>query len=319
MAHIIAEVCQNHVGDVEVLKDMVAAAAEAGATYVKMQTIFSEDLTHRPRFDTGKDERGNDVAIVRPYEPEFERLRGLDLPLDAHEVFVEECRKHGVHPMTTVFSRGRLPLVLRSRWSGVKVASYDCASYPLLCELRDNFEFLVVSTGASYDHEVAMAANVLRNRRFAFLHCVTIYPTPLDALHLRRMEWLRQFTPLVGFSDHTRIDRDGMTASKVALWYGADLVERHFTILDRTKTKDGPVSMGPAELYDLVEFARLPKADQEAEVRRLVPDVEPLLGQAQREMTEVELRNRDYYRGRFATKRDGIVIYNWEDVPVPAA
>ena len=319
MAHIIAEVCQNHNGDVALLKDMIAAAAEAGAKYVKMQTIFSEDLTFRPRFETGKDEQGRDVAIKRPYEPELTRLKKLDIPPEAHGTFVEICRKYGVHPMTTVFARGRLPMVRKYAWSGVKVASYDCASFPLLRELRDSFEFLVVSTGASYDREVARAAEILRNRRFAFLHCVTIYPTPLEDLNLRRMNWLRQFAPLVGFSDHTLIERDGIVAAKAALWQGADFVERHFTILDRTKTKDGPVSIDPKQLRELVEFTHLSPADQEAHVRSLVPDVEKLLGREQRELTEAELRNRDYYRGRFATKRGEKVIYNWEDVPIPAA
>ena len=141
MARIIAEVCQNHNGDVELLKDMVAQAAEAGATWVKMQSIFSEDLTHRPQFDTGKDDSGKEY-IVRPYEPEFERMTSLDLPPEAHATFVETCREHGVLPMTTIFSRGRIRLAKEAGFAGVKVASYDCASFPLLRELRDAFEFL---------------------------------------------------------------------------------------------------------------------------------------------------------------------------------
>lgn len=316
MAHIIVEVCQNHSGERKILQEMVHAAAEAGARYVKMQMIFSEDLAFRERFETGKDNKGDDTAIKRPYEPELARLKALDLTEEDHGFFVETCRRHAVLPLTTVFTRGRVGLVSRYGFAGVKVASYDCASYPLLRDLRDRFSFLVVSTGASYDHEVVAAANILRNSRFAFLHCVTIYPTPLDQLHLRRMNWLRQFTPLVGFSDHTLIERDSIIAAKAAFWQGADFVERHFTIQDRTKTKDGPVSIDPKQLKELVAFTRLDRADQERDVRSLVKDVEVLLGRETREMTEAELRNRDYYRGRFATKRGDRVIYNWEEVDI---
>ncbi len=317
MPHIIVEVCQNHSGERKILQEMIQAAAEAGAKYVKMQTIFSEDLAFRERFETGKDNKGNDIAIKRPYEPELARLKGLDLTEEDHGFFVETCRKHGVLPLTTVFSRGRVGLVYRRGFAGVKVASYDCASYPLLRDLRDRFEFLVVSTGASYDHEIATAARILRNRRFAFLHCVTIYPTPLDQLHLRRMSWLRQFTPLVGFSDHTLVERDGIIAAKAAFWQGADFVERHFTIHDRSKTKDGPVSIDPKQLKELIEFTKLTSEEQGKEVRGAVRDVEALLSRETREMTETELRNRDYYRGRFATKRGDRVIYNWEEVGTP--
>ena len=315
MAQLIVEVCQNHNGDLEILKDMVAQAAEAGAKYVKMQTIISDDLTHRPRFDTGKDENGNE-CIVRPYEPEYERMKSLDLPEDAHEVFAETCRAHGVLPMTTLFSRGRLSLVRRAGMAAVKVASYDCASFPMLRELRDAFDFLVVSTGATYDHEIARASAILKGRHFAFLHCVTSYPTAIDMLHLRRMLWLRQYAPLVGFSDHSLIERDGITASKVALWFGADFIERHYTILDRSETKDGPVSIDPTQVKELVEFSKLPKAEQTRQVKKLVPDIEPLLGAEQREMSKQELLNRDYYRGRFATRVGDDWVYNWQDTPL---
>lgn len=317
MSHIIVEVCQNHSGDRSILREMVHAAAESGAKYVKMQTIFSADLTFRERFETGKDKKGADVAIKRPYDPELTRLKALDLTEQDHGFFVETCRKYGVLPLTTVFARGRVDLVYQCGFAGVKVASYDCASYPLLRDLRDRFEFLVVSTGATYDHEIAKTANALGNKRFAFLHCVTIYPTPLDQIHLRRMDWLRQFAPLVGFSDHTLIERDGITAAKAALWQGADFIERHFTVQDRTKTKDGPVSIDPKQLRELVQFSKLDRESQGNEVRRLVKDVDALLGKETREMTEVELRNRDYYRGRFATKRGKRVIYNWEEVEIP--
>ena len=79
-ARIAVELCQNHNGDIELMKDMVAAAAEAGATYVKMQTIFIDDLTKRERFEDG----ANGKSIVRPYAPEYERLKKLDLPPEAH-------------------------------------------------------------------------------------------------------------------------------------------------------------------------------------------------------------------------------------------
>ena len=53
MTKIIAELCQNHNGDLKILKEMVHAAAEAGADYCKIQSIDSSELTHRERFDKG--------------------------------------------------------------------------------------------------------------------------------------------------------------------------------------------------------------------------------------------------------------------------
>ena len=53
MAKLIAEFCQNHNGDFDLLTKMVVAAAESGATHGKMQTIFANTVTYRPQFENG--------------------------------------------------------------------------------------------------------------------------------------------------------------------------------------------------------------------------------------------------------------------------
>ena len=40
-----------------------------------------------------------------------------------------------------------------------------------------------------------------------------------------------------------------------------------------------------------------------------------MIGQPTRELSHTELLNRDYYRGRFASRVDGEWVYNWEDKP----
>ena len=57
----------------------------------------------------------------------------------------------------------------------------------------------------------------VKDHAFTFLHCVTVYPTPLEMINLKRMEWLKQFTNSVGFSDHTLVKRDGVIAALVAI------------------------------------------------------------------------------------------------------
>ena len=79
MTKIIAELCQNHNGDVSILKKMVWSAADAGATHAKIQTMFSEDLTSRKRFEEGLiDDDGTVASIKRPYSLELQRLQGLE-------------------------------------------------------------------------------------------------------------------------------------------------------------------------------------------------------------------------------------------------
>ena len=67
---------------------------------------------------------------------------------------------------------------------------------------------------------------------FAFLHCVTKYPTPNSMMNIARINFLKQFTDDVGFSDHSNPDESGLDAAKYAFTRGATILERHFTILD---------------------------------------------------------------------------------------
>jgi N,N'-diacetyllegionaminate synthase len=316
MSVIIAEFCQNHKGDLSLLKEMVWAAAEAGATYAKIQSMLADDLTLRERFENGQWEGERQIAIKRPYLPEYERLKPMDLNDEAHWIFAEECQKAGIKPLTTVFSRSRIPFIASLGWKAVKVASYDCASLPMLGELKEHFEHLFVSTGATYNEEIEQAAHLLADHSFSLLHAVTIYPTPLNELHLRRLAYLRQFTPSVGLSDHTLVSRDGIKASVAALSLGAQVIERHFTLLGPQDTKDGPVSIRPEELKALVAFSKMDPGDLREYVAGEIPELEQMLGLPSRPLSEVELLNRDYYRGRFASRVGGEVIYNWEDRPI---
>ncbi len=321
MTQLIVELCQNHCGDRVLLGEMITAAAENGADIVKMQTIFSEDLSHRPEFDEGKTDPDGTVRIIkRPYTAEYERLKKLDLSEDDHQFFIEECKRNNVLPMTTVFSRNRVPFVASLRWPEriVKVASYDCASYPLISDLAESFDHIYVSSGATFDEEILKTALLLKNaqREFTFFHCVTSYPNTLEMCNFRRMQWLRQFTDSVGWSDHTLVARDGIRATKAAIALGANVIERHFTILTSDKTKDGPVSITPTHLRELKEFSQLPQKQQLRISQEEIPDWEAILGSETRDLTHVELLNRDYYRGRFASKTNGRWVYNWEDTDI---
>jgi sialic acid synthase SpsE len=311
---IIAECCQNHNGSREILKRMIHEAVENGADYVKIQAIRSKELTHRIRFDEGETGENGEVKVIkRPYQPELERLSKLDLSLDDEAWFVDECRRAGVGSMTTTFTRSAAREIKDMGFEAVKVASYDCASYPLLEDLKKYWSTLFVSTGATYDEEIEKAAAILQGTHYHFLHCVTLYPTPMEELHLRRMNYLRRFTPFVGYSDHTKPSDTGLWASKIALALGASCVERHYSVLGPAETRDGPVSITPSMLKELASFAALPRAERMQIVKREYPGWESTLGFSNRPLSEAELLNRDYYRGRFRSRSGEKVFFNWEN------
>ena len=313
---LIAEFCQNHNGDFETLRRMIAAAAEGGATHGKIQTIFARDLAFRPEFEEGaSDANGQALVTKRPYQPEYDRLKKLELTYEQQRAFVEECQRAGLLPLTTAFTLTSIPSIQDLGWRSVKVASYDCASYPLLEALVASFDELLVSTGASYDEEVEQAAKLLQasGKPFALMHCVTRYPTPLSEMNLRRLEWLRRLAPSVGLSDHSLVSVDGIKAVNAAIHLGARVIERHFTVLPENETRDGRVSINKEHLREIVRFSRLSPDEQRAYLQEFVPEYDIMLGSAHRALSHEELLNRAYYRGRFANNVGGEQIYNWDE------
>ncbi len=311
---LIAECCQNHNGNVEILKKQIHEAAANGADYVKIQAIRSRELTHRERFDQGvTDSSGKVIVIKRPYDAEIKRLSKLDLSLEQERWFVEECWRAGVASMTTAFTITGAREIKDLGYDAIKIASYDCASYPLLREVKQNWKTVVVSTGSTYDHEIAKAAEILNDIDLHLLHCVTIYPTPMEELNLKRMSFLRRFAKNVGYSDHSKVETTHLWASKIALALGASCIERHFTVLEKDETKDGQVSIKPHQLQELASFSKLSRFEMMEIIKKEYPDWEITLGSAQRTLSNAELLNRDYFRGRFANLVDGKFIYNWEE------
>ena len=153
---IIAECCQNHNGDINVLKQMVYEAAESGADYVKIQAIRSSELVFRDRFENGLNDKTNQKCIVRPFAPEKDRLFKLDLTLDEEKYFVDLCKSVGIKSMVTLFTWNGLYDSIDLGYDAIKVASYDCASFPFLKEIKKNWNRIFVSTGATFEKEIKL-------------------------------------------------------------------------------------------------------------------------------------------------------------------
>ena len=326
---IIAELCQNHNGDFDILSEMVSSAAKAGATHVKIQHIRPEILNFRARHEEGIIFNDKKISFKRPFKSEYERLSKLVLTDAQIKEFISFCNSEGVVPLTTCFARCDVKKIKSLGFSEIKVASYDCSSYQLIRELSEEFSHLYVSTGATYDNEVSYTAEILKkkSKSFSFLQCTTIYPTPLHLINLSRINFLRTLvnnSKNVGFSDHSSSDLNPNLASMLAIYHGASIIERHYSILPKDQTKDGPVSINEENLNQLSEFSFFNKEQQFLEFEKIGVNPDEFFSgnYVNKGLSSSELINRDYYRGRFATvlsSKDGLpnyVISNNDEIPI---
>ena len=314
--NFISELCQNHGGDKNQLINMINEAALAGSTHVKIQSIFSKDVTNRIEFERLE---SNSTYFSRPYIKEVNRLKELELSLDDHKFFIDYSHQKGLIPLTTIFTKHSAEKIAELEWpvSIVKVASYDGMSFPLIDILAYKFKHLIISTGACYDEEIIEVNNKIKekypNVKLSYLHCVTKYPQKVSDGRLLRINWLKQFSHSVGLSDHSGRDFP-IFLSKVGIYLGIDYLERHFTSRKFNETKDGPVSINKDELSNLIDFSKKDKETQLSELTNVYG--RDLLNKSltyQQSMSTIdEVKTRNYYRGRFASKNeDGSYNFNW--------
>ncbi len=317
----IAELCQNHNGNSELVFQMLDEAVQAGATHVKLQHIYVENLTFRNEFENGGEDLVSGAQFIsRPFRQEYNRLKNLELSLSICEKFIELCNKNNVIPMTTCFCTQHSNILRELGFNEIKVASYDCASPYLLKSLKEqDFQHIYVSTGATFDSEIERCVEILKDN-FTLLHCVTRYPTPLNRLNLRRLDWLSRFSKEVGYSDHSETSSAKLFPIMAAIYEGAKVIEGHFTVLASNETKDGPVSINRKDIESIMSFASLDKNDQKLVLNDFPVDYEMALGSSSFRMSSEEYQNRLYYRGRFASiaEENGIKrhVYNWEPFSV---
>ena len=319
MTKIIAELCQNHNGDIKVLSEMVAAASEAGADILKIQSMRSKDLTYRERFEDGLIEGGKVKVIKRPYKAELDRLSKLDLDYDLHAKFFELCEKYKVIPMTTIFSFNNIEFLKQFKnLNHIKIASFDCNSHALvkkICKTSKDKK-IIISTGTAYNREIDITNDILlkENVDYALLHCISIYPTPIYDANLNRIDYLRKKSKFVGLSDHSDPEKDKNVIPAAGFLKKIDYIEKHFAVLNKNQTKDGPVSANPEQFKEIIKLSKMSEQDLKEYLKEMSVDIKKVFGSESRELTETELLNRDYLQGRFAFKdNNNKTWFNWDE------
>lgn len=268
---VIAEIGNNHNGDLDTAKELVDRAVWAGADCVKFQMRHLDSLYHNcgDADDVGED-LGSQYVL--------DLLSRFQLNNDELVEVFDYCRAQGVVPLCTPWDAVSVTFLNSYGVDGFKVASADLTNHDLLLTIAATGKPMICSSGMSTESEIAGAVQLLRNHgaQFVLLHCNSTYPAPFKDINLRYLARLREISGNpVGYSGHER----GCQVAVAAVAMGAKVVEKHFT-LDRTmEGNDHKVSLLPEEFRQMVQGIR---------------EVEAAMGVASdRSVTQGELINRE--------------------------
>jgi N,N'-diacetyllegionaminate synthase len=284
---VVAEIGNNHEGNVEVAKTLVQKAADCGVEAVKFQTF-------QTRYFVSSRDRAR-----------YEQLLRYELPFSAWEELQRIAKKLGLLFFST-------PLDLESAKfladlvDCYKIASGDNNFFPLLEQVCRTGKPIIMSSGLSDLNQVQKSKQFIEEQwsrhdirsELAILHCVSGYPVPLEQANLAAIPYLKnELGCAIGYSDHTL----GLEACIIAIALGAQIIEKHFT-LDKNFSdfRDHQLSADPVEMKELVIRA--------AQVPLLVGKPEKAVQPCEVELVQAARRaivaGADLVRGHCLTRKD---------------
>lgn len=248
---IIAEAGVNHNGDINIAKQLVDVAVEAGADAVKFQTFIGEKCV-----SSKAEKAAYQKQTVGEAGSQLDMIKKLELPQDAFCVLKEYCEKKKIKFMSTAFDVDSAMFLNDIGVDVFKISSGEITNYPLLKVIGQFKKRVIMSTGMSEVHEIKAAIDILKQygtNDISVLHCNTQYPTPMEDVNLKTMQQLRNELDLpIGYSDHTL----GIEVPIAAAALGAEIIEKHFTMNRNMEGPDHRASLEPDELKKMVEGIR---------------------------------------------------------------
>jgi sialic acid synthase SpsE len=225
-AEIIAEIGQNHNGDMKLAEQLIVAAKRAGADVAKFQLYDAKNL-----FPPASD------------NPWFDYNCATELSKDDLYRLSDICKVHDIEFMASVFDLERLEWLEEVGVKRYKVASRSINDFELLKGIGSTNKPILISLG-KWQREELPKLDI--SNEIKFMHCVSEYPAPLEKLNLQAVN----FKKIVGFSDHSI----GTTAACAAIVLGCEIIEKHFTFDKNDFGPDHICSMDINELQSLTQF-----------------------------------------------------------------
>jgi sialic acid synthase SpsE len=251
---IIAEGCDNHMGDLEVAREMSLRAKLSGADAIKFQHHLPDE------------EMLKNIHLSDNFEePLYDFLLKNALKIDDHIALKSFCDEIGIIYLCTPFSYKAACELMDLDVPCFKIGSGEMTDIPSLKKIADLGKPMILSTGMSTIEEIKLTYNELKalDVEFALLNCVSEYPPVYEDVNLGFIPKMYDLFPnvVIGHSDHT----PDIYTCFGAVTLGAKIIEKHVIIDKRTPGPDQSVSIDFTDLKQLVDGVRKIEASLGAE------------------------------------------------------
>jgi len=250
---VVAEIGCNHMGEMEVAKEMIGVAATfCKADFVKFQKRTNKELLTPAQYEAPHPVPHNSFGDTYGAHREY-----LELSVDQHRELKEYCEQMKIGYATSVWDLTAAKEIAAIEPAYIKIPSGTNQHFDLLGYLCDEYEGQIhASLGMTTLEEEERLVSFFEKRGRAedlvLYACTSGYPVPFEDVCLKEVSRLREAyegrVGTIGFSGHHL----GIAIDVAAQTLGATWIERHFT-LDRTwKGTDHSASLEPDGLRRLV-------------------------------------------------------------------
>ena len=271
-SYIIAEIGINHNGDINIAKELIKVAKEAGCDAVKFQKRNPDVCVPEKQKNVMRETPWGYITYLDyKYKVEFEK--------EEYDTINDYCKSLNIHWFASPWDVDSVQFLSQYDIPALKVPSASLNDIELLKSMKETNIPIILSTGMSTQEEVDAAINLLDGNEIAVLHCVSTYPTPPEELNLNVIKTFQNKYPnmIIGYSGH----ETGLSTTYAAVALGAKIIERHIT-LDRSMWgTDHSASVEPQGLKSLVGNIR---------------DIESSMGNGIKEVTKGEIPIREKLR-----------------------
>jgi N-acetylneuraminate synthase/sialic acid synthase len=235
----IAEVGQNHQGDINLAKKYINIFSKAGADIIKFQSRDNKNLFDKDSYNAIYN---SENSFGKSYG---EHRESLELNKNELKQLKNECKKNRVAFMCTPFDENSLDLICDIGVDLIKIASFDLGNLPFIKKIASKKKPVVMSVGGGNDKQILASVKLLQEYKIntIILHCVSEYPCEYNRLDLGKIKKIKKKFPkaIVGSSDHY----NGILSGPIAYLQGARVFEKHVTLNRGWKGSDHSFALEP--------------------------------------------------------------------------
>ncbi len=270
--YVIGEIGINHNGDVQIAKDLIKVAKDAGVDAVKFQK-------RTPEICVPPEQQNKMRETPWGYISYLEYRYKVEFGVEEYSEIDRYCKEIGIDWFASVWDESAVDFLEPFEPVCYKVASASLTDHGLLKKIRSTGRPIILSTGMSTMEQIRTSVALLGMENLILTHTTSAYPCPPEELNLRMVQTLAEEFPVpIGYSGH----EVGLVPSALAVALGACVVERHITLDRAMWGGDQAASVEPGGLRKLVKYIRVTEESLGDGVKRVYESELPSLNKLRR-------------------------------------